>query len=52
MYCLFVFIYIDRIIFVGNPERKRPFGIPRLRWKTNIKVPLKEIGYESKGLFI
>jgi hypothetical protein len=24
-------------IFVGKPERKRPLGIPRRRWKDNIK---------------
>jgi hypothetical protein len=25
---------------------KQPFGRPRHRWKNNIKMDLKEIGYE------
>jgi hypothetical protein len=29
---------------VGKPERKRPLGRPRRRWKNNIKMNLKEIG--------
>jgi hypothetical protein len=35
----------DRIaykILVGNPERKRPLGRLRHRWKNNIKMDLKE----------
>jgi len=41
----------DRIaykILVGNPERKRPLGRLRHRWKNNIKMDLKERrwGYE------
>jgi len=29
---------------VGKPERKRPLGRPRLRWKDNIKMDLLEVG--------
>jgi hypothetical protein len=32
------------MILVGNPERKRPLGRPRRRWKDNIKLGLREIG--------
>jgi len=31
-------------ILVGKSEGKRPLGIPRHRWKDNIKVDLKELG--------
>jgi hypothetical protein len=31
-------------VLVGRPERKRPLGIPRRRWKDNIKLDLREIG--------
>jgi hypothetical protein len=31
-------------IFAGKPEGKRPLGIPRRRWETNIKMGLREIG--------
>jgi hypothetical protein len=34
-------------ILVGKSEVKRPFGIPRLRWEDNIKMDLKEIGWEG-----
>jgi hypothetical protein len=30
-------------ILVGKPEGKMPHGRPRLRWKDNIKLNLKEI---------
>ena len=30
-------------VLVGNSERKRPSGRPRLGWKVNIKIDLKEI---------
>ena len=30
---------------MGKPERKRPLGRPRPRWKDNIKVDLQEVGY-------
>jgi len=31
-------------VLVGNPERKRPPGIPRHRWEDNIKMGLQESG--------
>ena len=31
-------------VLVGKPEGKRPFGIPRRRWKDNIKMDLEEVG--------
>jgi hypothetical protein len=30
-------------VFVGKPERKRPLGRPRRRWKDNIKMDLQEV---------
>jgi hypothetical protein len=32
-------------VFVGKPERKRPLGRPRHRWKDNIKLDLQEVRY-------
>jgi hypothetical protein len=32
---------------VGKPERNRPLGRPRCRWVDNIKMDLKEIGWDS-----
>jgi hypothetical protein len=34
-------------ILVGKPEGKRPVGRPRLRLVDNIKVDLKEIGWDD-----
>jgi hypothetical protein len=34
-------------ILVGMPEGKRPLGRPRRRWVDNIKMVLKEIGWDS-----
>jgi hypothetical protein len=34
-------------ILVGNPERKRPQGRPRRRWVDNIKMDLREIGWDG-----
>jgi hypothetical protein len=31
---------------VGNPEGKRPLGRPRRRWVDNIKMDLREIGWD------
>jgi hypothetical protein len=31
-------------VLVGTPERKRPFGRPRLRWENNIKMDLQDVG--------
>jgi hypothetical protein len=33
-------------ILVGKPERKRPLGRPRRRWEDNIRMDLREIGWE------
>jgi hypothetical protein len=35
-------------IFMGNPEGKRPLGRPRRRWVDNIKMYLREIGWDVK----
>jgi hypothetical protein len=34
-------------ILVGNPEGKRPLGRPRHRWVGNIKMDLREIGWDG-----
>jgi hypothetical protein len=34
-------------ILVGNPEGKRPLGRPRRRWVGNIKMDLREIGWDG-----
>jgi hypothetical protein len=34
-------------ILVGKPEGKRPFGRPRRRWEDNIRLDLREIGWEG-----
>jgi hypothetical protein len=34
-------------IFVGLPEGKRPLGISRRRWVDNIKMDLREIGWDD-----
>jgi hypothetical protein len=34
-------------IFVGNPEGKRPLGRPRRRWVNNIKMDLRERGWDG-----
>jgi 3-oxoacyl-ACP reductase-like protein len=31
-------------VFVGKTEGKRPFGLPRRRWESNIKMDLQEAG--------
>jgi hypothetical protein len=38
---------------VGNPEGKRPLGRPRRRWLDNIKLYLREIGWDgcNRSLF-
>jgi hypothetical protein len=35
-------------ILVGNPEGKRPLGRPRRRWVDNIKIDLREIGWDVR----
>jgi hypothetical protein len=34
-------------ILVGEPEVKRPLGRPRPRWMNNIKMDLREIGWDG-----
>jgi hypothetical protein len=34
-------------ILVGKPERKTPLGRPRHRWADNIKMGLREIGWDG-----
>jgi hypothetical protein len=34
-------------IMVGKPEGKRPLGRPRRRWVDNIKMDLREIGWDG-----
>jgi hypothetical protein len=34
-------------ILVGKPEAKRPLGRPRRRWVDNIKIDLREIGWDG-----
>jgi hypothetical protein len=34
-------------ILVGKPEGKRPLGRPRRRWVNNIKMNLREIGWDG-----
>ncbi|KAJ4428006.1 hypothetical protein ANN_24020 [Periplaneta americana] len=35
-------------VLVGRPEGKRPLGRPRRRWEDNIKMDLREVGYDEK----
>jgi hypothetical protein len=34
-------------ILVGKPEGRRPLGRPRRRWVNNIKIDLREIGWDG-----
>jgi hypothetical protein len=34
-------------ILVGKPEEKRPLGRPRCRWVDNIKMDLREVGWDD-----
>jgi hypothetical protein len=34
-------------ILVGKPEGRRPLGRPRRRWVNNIKMYLREIGWDG-----
>jgi hypothetical protein len=36
-------------ILVGRPDGKRPLGRPRRRWVDNIKMYLREIGWDGMG---
>jgi hypothetical protein len=35
---------------VGKPEGNRPLGRPRRRWVNNIKMDLREIGWDDMDL--
>ncbi|KAJ4438581.1 hypothetical protein ANN_14528 [Periplaneta americana] len=35
-------------VLVGGPEGKRPLGRPRRRWEDNIKMDLREVGYDDR----
>jgi hypothetical protein len=35
-------------ILVGKPEGKRPLGRPRRRWVDNIKMVLREVGWDGR----
>jgi hypothetical protein len=35
-------------ILVGKPERKRPLRRPRHRWLDNIKIDLRDIGWDGR----
>jgi hypothetical protein len=34
-------------LLLREPERKRPIGRPRRRWKDNIKMDIREIGWDD-----
>jgi hypothetical protein len=34
-------------LLMGKPEEKRPLGRPRRKWVDNIKMNLKEIGWDG-----
>ena len=36
-------------ILRGIPTKRRPFGMPRSRWKDNIRMDLKEIGVNTRN---
>ncbi|KAJ4447080.1 hypothetical protein ANN_09069 [Periplaneta americana] len=36
-------------VLLGRPEGKRPLGRPRCRWEDNIKMDLREVGYDDRG---
>ena len=33
-------------VLMGKPERRRPLGRLRRRWEDNIKIDLREVGWE------
>jgi hypothetical protein len=34
-------------ILLGKPERKRPLGRPRRKWVNNVRMDLREIGWDG-----
>ncbi|KAJ4429397.1 hypothetical protein ANN_21554 [Periplaneta americana] len=39
-------------VLVGRPEGKKHLGRPRRRWKDNIKMDLREVGYDDRDWII
>ena len=37
-------------VLVGKPEGRRPLGRSKCRWEDNIKMDLREVGWEGHGL--
>jgi hypothetical protein len=35
-------------VLVGKPEGKRPLGRPRRRWVENIRIDVRELGWDSR----
>jgi hypothetical protein len=35
-------------ILIGKPEGKRPLGRPRRRWVENIKMDIREVGWDGR----
>ena len=35
-------------VLVGEPESKRPLGRLKRRWEDNIKMDLREVGYDPR----
>ena len=33
---------------MGKPESNRPLGRPRRRWEDNIKMDLREVGFDAR----
>jgi hypothetical protein len=50
MWCLWENINVGMVL-VGKPARKRQFGRPTLRVKDNIKMYLKQMGWENVDWF-
>jgi hypothetical protein len=38
---------VFRGVLVGRPKGKRPLERPRRRWEDNIKMDLREIGFDG-----
>jgi hypothetical protein len=38
---------LPKYVVVGKPEGKRSLGRPRRRWVDNIKMDLREIGWDG-----
>jgi hypothetical protein len=36
------------VVLMGKPEGRRPLGRPRRRWVGNIKMDLREIGWDGE----